>query len=38
MYQNLKIQNKYERQLAFSYNEETKMKQILGKYLDKIII
>jgi len=38
MYQNLKIQNKYERQIAFSYNSEQKMKEILNKYLGDIII
>ena len=38
MYQNLKIQNKYERQLAFNYNDEKKMKEILNPYLDRIII
>ena len=38
MYQNLKIQNKYERQLAFSYNSEQKMKEILNVYLGDIII
>ena len=38
MYQNLKIQNKYERQLAFSYNSEQKMKEILNKYLGDIIV
>lgn len=38
MYQNLKIQNKYERQLAFNYNSEQKMKEILNKYLGEIIL
>ena len=38
MYQSLKIQNKYERQVAFSYNSEQKMKEILNKYLDRIVI
>ena len=38
MYQSLKIQNKYERQVAFNYNSEKKMKEILNKYLDRITI
>jgi len=38
MYQSMKIQNKYERQIAFNYNSEQKMKEILNKYLGKITI
>lgn len=38
MYQSLKFQNKYERQAAFNYNSEKKMKEILNQYLDKITI
>ncbi len=34
----LKIQNKYEKQLVFNYNSEIKMKEILNKFLDRIII
>jgi hypothetical protein len=30
--------NKYDKQLAFSYNSSQKMKLILNKYLDRIII
>ena len=38
IYQNLNIQNKYERQLVFSYNSEQKMNDILIVYLGDIII
>lgn len=34
----MKIQNKYERQIAFNYNSEKKMKEILNVYLDRITI
>lgn len=34
----LKIKNKYEKQLAFNYNSEMKMKEILNNYLDKITL
>lgn len=38
MYQSLKINNKYERQLAFNYNSEKQMKEILNIYLDRIVL
>ena len=34
----LKVPNKYERQLVFNYNSEQKMKEILNKFLDRIIV
>ena len=34
----LKFNNKYERQLVFNYNSEQKMKEILNKFLDRIVI
>ncbi|CDW80673.1 proteasome-associated protein ecm29 homolog [Stylonychia lemnae] len=34
----LKIQNKHERQLVFNYNSEQKMKEIMNKFLDRIIL
>jgi len=38
MYQSMKIQNKYERQIAFNYNSEKTMKELLNKYLHRIVI
>lgn len=34
----LKFNNKYEKQLVFNYNSEQKMKEILNKFLDRIIV
>jgi predicted RecB family endonuclease len=34
----LKVPNKYERQLVFNYNSDQKMKEILNKFLDRIIV
>lgn len=38
MYQNLKIQSKYERQMVFNYNSEQQMKQVLKQYLGRIVL
>ena len=38
MMKQLKIQNKYERQLVFNYNSEQKMKEIMNQFLDRIIL
>jgi polyphosphate kinase len=34
----LKIPSKHERQLVFNYNSEQRMKEILNKFLDRIIL
>lgn len=34
----LKFNNKYEKQLVFNYNSEQKMKEILNKFLDRIVV
>jgi hypothetical protein len=34
----LKVPNKQERQLVFNYNSEQKMKEIMNKFLDRIIV
>lgn len=34
----LKIKNKYEAQMAFNYNSQVKIRQILNSYMDRIIL
>ena len=34
----LKLPNKYERQLVFNYNSQQKMKEIMNKFLDRIVL
>ncbi len=38
MMKQLKVPNKYERQLVFNYNSEQKMKEIMNKYLHRIVV
>lgn len=38
MMKQLKVSNKYERQLVFNYNSEQKMKEILNQFLARIIV
>lgn len=38
MVSKLKFQNKFEKQLVFNYNSEQQMKQIMNKFLDRIVL